>query len=263
LEFWMMDPFIEDNDSSTGGDFYINIGRISEDILKDSRKSFEHGLPVSVSTEKADTTVWGKVPDNDNSSGSFKSLLQDVGLDGLSDKEECVFFSHNMSKLYRILNPDAYKEINSDPSSDDYHSYLGIDYDDLKMSILNRYKKYNNLEGNSSSERTATTIPDCEDINGDNQLNGEDIYREFKISVRPNDLIVGQYFVDAIINRTMVFPNGEPTQINWYHFKIPINSNENTIGNISSLKQFDHIRFYLTNFDRTIVLRLTEIKLKN
>ena len=42
IEFWMMDPFIDDpntleNESiNPGGDFFINIGNASEDILKDS-----------------------------------------------------------------------------------------------------------------------------------------------------------------------------------------------------------------------------------
>ena len=39
IEFWMLDPFI-DNTNHQGGDFFINIGNISEDILKDSRKKF-------------------------------------------------------------------------------------------------------------------------------------------------------------------------------------------------------------------------------
>ena len=45
IEFWVMDPFIN-KPNSTGGDLYFNLGNISEDILKDGRKSFENGLPV-------------------------------------------------------------------------------------------------------------------------------------------------------------------------------------------------------------------------
>ena len=52
IEFWMMDPFLcPDGDCSedtydydhNGGELFINLGNISEDILKDSRKSFENG----------------------------------------------------------------------------------------------------------------------------------------------------------------------------------------------------------------------------
>jgi cell surface protein SprA len=47
VEFWLMDPFVEHAADNRGGDFYINLGNVSEDILKDGRKSFENGLPTS------------------------------------------------------------------------------------------------------------------------------------------------------------------------------------------------------------------------
>ncbi len=46
IEFWVMDPFIYDKSTTAGGDLYFNLGSISEDILKDGRKSLENGLPV-------------------------------------------------------------------------------------------------------------------------------------------------------------------------------------------------------------------------
>ena len=52
IQFWLMDPFTPDgsghpsikydSENHQGGDFYINIGNISEDIIKDA-KSFENG----------------------------------------------------------------------------------------------------------------------------------------------------------------------------------------------------------------------------
>ena len=47
---WMLDPFNSDQEAvdpttlHSGGDLYINLGNISEDILQDSRKSFENGF---------------------------------------------------------------------------------------------------------------------------------------------------------------------------------------------------------------------------
>ena len=38
IEFWMLDPFIysrQQGNSNLGGDFYIDLGDISEDILRD------------------------------------------------------------------------------------------------------------------------------------------------------------------------------------------------------------------------------------
>ncbi len=50
IEFWMLDPFIysrEEADAADyGGDFYINLGEVSEDILRDGKKFYESGMPV-------------------------------------------------------------------------------------------------------------------------------------------------------------------------------------------------------------------------
>ena len=71
------------------GQLYFNLGNISEDVLKDSRKMFENGLPTSEVIEKVDTTVWGRVPLTQSlvqgfSAGDETRKFQDVGLDGLS-----------------------------------------------------------------------------------------------------------------------------------------------------------------------------------
>ena len=42
-----------------GGDFYINLGEVSEDILHDGKKFYESGMPVDGS-QAWTTTQWGK-----------------------------------------------------------------------------------------------------------------------------------------------------------------------------------------------------------
>ena len=102
VEFWMMDPFNEDDGliNHSGGDMYIQLGNVSEDVLKDGYKSFENGLPISSTAEDVITTAWGRVPtnfsiveafDNDPLSREF----QDVGLDGLNNNDERLFFESN------------------------------------------------------------------------------------------------------------------------------------------------------------------------
>ena len=97
-----MDPFIDDpntleNESmQTGGDFFINIGNVSEDILKDSRKSFENGLPIDGGELNVDTTIWGKVPTIQSLVNAFDNEPtsrenQDVGYDGMDDELERFF----------------------------------------------------------------------------------------------------------------------------------------------------------------------------
>jgi cell surface protein SprA len=60
ISFWVMDPFIY-KPNSAGGDLYFNLGSISEDILKDGRKSLENGLPVNGDATQVDETNWGRV----------------------------------------------------------------------------------------------------------------------------------------------------------------------------------------------------------
>ena len=65
IEFWLMDPFIytdeQQDAASYGGDLYINLGEISEDVLRDGKKFYESGMPVG-GTGSFTETQWGKVP---------------------------------------------------------------------------------------------------------------------------------------------------------------------------------------------------------
>ena len=97
IEFWMMDPFLTNADPTyEGGDLYFNLGDISEDILKDGKKSFEHGLPISDTDENTDKTVWGRIPRTTSTVTAFANeagarQYQDVGLNGLSSAQELLF----------------------------------------------------------------------------------------------------------------------------------------------------------------------------
>src|SRR5690554_8158733 len=93
-----MDPFIYDEGIYEGGDLYINLGDISEDILKDSRKFFEQGLPGPNEPFDVDSTVWGYIPRKQSLVNAFSNdpatrLMQDVGLNGMSSERERDFRS--------------------------------------------------------------------------------------------------------------------------------------------------------------------------
>ncbi|MBS1655333.1 MAG: cell surface protein SprA, partial [Bacteroidetes bacterium] len=64
IEFWVQDPFYN-HPMSTGGQLYLNLGNISEDILKDGKRQYENGLPTPTIPAAVDeSTVWGRVPSN-------------------------------------------------------------------------------------------------------------------------------------------------------------------------------------------------------
>jgi cell surface protein SprA len=277
IEFWMMDPFIYNRESATGGDLYFNLGEVSEDILRDEKKFFENGLPVDGSTNMVDTTVWGKVPRQQSTVYAFDNTpgtrgLQDVGLNGLSTEEEKRFpaYQQYLEQLQSKLSPEAQMRMTADPFSplndpagDNYHYFRGSDFDRDQVDILTRYKHYNGTEGNStasedSPERydvSAKMIPDVEDLNQDNTLNENEKYYEYKVSIRPEDMSEGQ---NHIVNKRAVnvkLANGTTENVNWYQFKIPVKEFLRKIGTIQDFKTIRFMRVYMTGFRETTYLR--------
>lgn len=283
IQFWLMSPFLdEDNPNYDGGDLYFNLGEISEDILKDGYKSYENGLPIDGSTTYITETVWGKVSTEtavtyafDTTTGS--NLIQDVGLDGLSTDEEFSYstYSDYLSDLRNVLSADAIAEMEedqfsplNDPAGDDYHFYRGNDYDEQRLSILERYKHYNGTEGNSLSSsdaddalyQSARSVPDVEDINQDYTLNENERYFQYKVSIRPEDLVVGQNYITDKISTTVTTRNGTD-DVEWYQFTIPLDEYERVVGSISDFSTIRFIRMFMTGFTETTHLRFATLDL--
>ncbi|MCB8995377.1 MAG: cell surface protein SprA [Bacteroidales bacterium] len=274
IEFWLMDPFVEMPDNQ-GGDLYFNLGNVSEDVLKDSRKSFENGLPSSADVIQVDTTVWGRIPKVQSLVNAFNNEVasreyQDVGLDGLSNENESSFFASFIAAAEgKITDPAARAKLEADPSSDNFHYYRGSDYDSQKLDILSRYKNYNGLEGNSpTSEQSkesyptsGSTLPNVEDINRDNTLSESESFYSYRVSIRPQDLEVGKnYIIDKVVDDTK-FENGTKGVVNWYQFRIPINDFENVVGGIQDFKSIRFIRMFLTNFSDSVIMRFARLDL--
>ena len=285
IEFWMMDPFTEDPDNK--GELYINLGEISEDILKDGRKSYENGLPTSSVVENVDTTIWGRIPSLQALVESFSSLggsreFQDVGYDGLlgnpnttDNGDEQTFYKSTYLDVIRNkygANSNAYLNSLEDPSFDDYHYFRGSDYDQEAKysSVTERYKKYNNSEGNSPTDgqnpeaypTAATNLPNVEDINRDNTLSESERYFQYKVDLDPNKMEVGQnYITDVFEAQDIKLANGDLTSVNWYQFKIPIQNPDEIIGNINDFRSIRFMRMFMKEFEKPIVVRFATFEL--
>lgn len=276
IELWVLDPYLY-KPASQGGDLYFNIGNISEDILKDGRKSIENGLPANDDPSKYDETNWGRVAKLqpvvqafDNNPAVRKA--QDVGLDGLSNENEKIKFAKLINQIKTLLNPDAASSFENDPSSDDYGYFRGGSHDQANAGILQRYINYNGTEGNSKTaqqsmaelglENTASTsLPDGEDINRDNNMTQSDEYFQYKVSMRPADLVVGQNFVTDKVVSTVKLENNQSQQVTWYQIRIPLTQYEQRVGGIQDFKSIRSFRMFLTNFADTTVLRFAKIQL--
>lgn len=277
IEFWMLDPFLEDPNNE-GGDIYFNLGNISEDILRDSRKAFENGLPRDNDITNVDTTVWGRVTNLQSLVNAFDNdpdarPNQDIGLDGLKDAEERAFEPNGPGSNYldRIAavygtGSAAYQQAQEDPAADNYNYYRDSEYDAQEFTILERYKRYNGLEGNSPTAEqsdedyptTGTTLPDVEDINLDQTLSEAESYYQYQVSVRKQDLVVGKnYIVDKIT--TNVEDNATPAV--WYQFRIPVRNPDEVIGGINDYRSIRFLRMVYRNFSSPIVTRFGQLDL--
>ncbi len=280
IEFWMMDPFNSDAEPDNSGKLYINLGDISEDILKDGRKFFENGLPSSELVTDVDTTIWGRVPTLQNLVESFDNApaarpFQDVGYDGLRNEDEVTFFGiPYIDRLQQIYGPtsQAYFNALQDPSGDDYHYFRGSDYDnnDTYSSILERYKEYNGPDGNSPTDEqndedyptSATTIPNVEDLNRDNTLSEAERYFQYMIELDPAKMKIGEnYIADIYKAQGVPLANGTKGEVTWYQFKVPVTQPNRVVGNISDFKSIRFMRMFVNDFEKPVTLRFASLEL--
>jgi cell surface protein SprA len=276
IEFWVLDPFIG-KPNSAGGDLYFNLGSVSEDILKDGRKSIENGLPVNGDLSTVDTTAWGRVAKLQPVINAFDNnpdsrALQDVGLDGLADADEQSKFGAIVQRVKGEVTPQAGNAFAADPSSDDYQYYRGPALDQAGAGILQRYSKYNGTDGNSKTAAqsqallglqtsASTSLPDAEDIDHDNNMSQDDEYFQYKVSIRPKDLIVGQNFVNDKITSSVKLADGTTQSYTWYQFRIPIYNYQSAVGGIQDFKSIRFLRMFMTNFADTAILRFATLQL--
>ena len=279
VEFWLLDPFIYSNEepdaNEYGGDLYINLGEVSEDILRDGRKFYESGMPVDGSQSFV-TTQWGKIPTQATVTYAFATTdgsreLQDVGYNGLTDAEEREFgpYQEFLNAIQGKVSQAQLDSIMNDPANDNYHYFRGSDFDRIEAPILYRYKRINNPQGNSpdSNNRTESydtsykTTPDVEDINQDYTLNEYEKYYQYRISLRPEDFVVGQNYIVDKRETSPTLRNGQPGHATWYQFRIPLDDFEDREGSISDFTSIRFMRMFLTNFKKPIVLRFATLDL--
>ena len=295
LEFWMQSPFLASKnnkynqiegqpaDQNPGGDLYFNIGNISEDVVNDGRQEFENGYPANGDTTttiepiskirsgRVVRTPLGLAPNQqfllnafDNSAGARQN--QDIGLDGLNSTAERTFDNYQtfLNSLPATLTPQARQAILDDPSADDYKNYISDQATAQNLKILERYKNFNGLEGNSPENTdpntytaAATNVPDNEDLNTDNTVSDVEEYYQYHVNLRPNALTVGNNFIVDKVDTLL--STGD--LITWYQFRIPIRGEKETIGTINGFKSMRFVRMFLTGFERPVVMRMAQLQL--
>ena len=276
IEFWTQDPFIK-NPSSKGGKMFINLGNVSEDVLKDSKRFYENGMNTpNIPSDVDSSNTWGKTPVNpiqitqafSNDPGD--RVYQDVGFDGLDDDGERRKKGYVLQKLANNFGSGSaiYQKSLQDPSTDNYIWYRDAQYDQAGTGILGRYKNFNNQQGNSPIANTggqftsaATLFPDNEDLNRDNTLNETEAYYEYEINVKPGmDVGITPYITDK---RTVTVnsADGVTRTENWFLFRVPIRGFSRRVGNIPDFKSIRFARLFLTGFEDSVVMRFATFNL--
>lgn len=274
IEFWMLNPFMFDEDGVVpeGGDFYINLGNISEDILRDSRLFYENGLPVTPEDPQPDETSLGRIPRKPRVVNAFANDpnqrgLQDVGFDGLNNQEEAEKFGFFIDAVSNMpdATPSVINAVNQDPANDDFKSFRDNFSDNV--NFYGRIRRFNNPENNSpvnTSQQDFTRAywnqPDTEDINQDNSLNEAENYYVYKIPMERGlpladgsgyTLKQNEYVTDTIKGETGV----------WYRFKVPVQQYTGKVGNVQDFRAIRFMRMYLTGWDSKVTLRFATLEL--
>ncbi|UJH68353.1 cell surface protein SprA [Allomuricauda sp. SCSIO 65647] len=251
VQFWVLDPYVDGNTTSSG-ELVLNLGNISEDVLKDGKKQYENGLPGVNSNDLVAPTSWGEVPATQSLVYAFDAdetnrTLQDLGFDGLDDTGEA----------------SIYNGPSDDPALDNYIYYLN-----REGGILERYIDFNNPEGNSpvtvtNTDRGSTTLPDVEDVDRDLTMNTVNSYYEYRIQIRPNTTIDDQYVTDireGVATGSRV-PDGSEVDYRWIQYKIPLSDFTDAVGGITDFRSISFMRMYLTGFSDDVVLRFATLDL--
>jgi cell surface protein SprA len=276
IEFWMMDPFAEDKSGqeNPGGNLVFHLGSVSEDVLRDGRKSFEQGLPADGDYNSMDLTTWGRASKQQSLVKAFDNspqsrIYQDIGLDGLNSKDEQTFYQKFLASLNPLIDATAHSRTVTDPSSDDFHYFRGSDYDTEKKDLLERYKLFSNTEANSPTNEqstesyptAATSIPDVEDINDDNTLNENEAYFQYNLKIDRTNMALGKNYITDIKKSEVTLKSGKKSVITWYQFKVPISEPEKTYGAINDFRSIRFMRMLVNGWKKPVVLRFATLDL--
>ena len=221
-------------------------------------------------------TSWGVVPNTQVVVNAFDNNLssrqfQDIGFDGLSDNQELSYFNNYVAKIQNhISDQNVLSNFLNDPSADNFNYYRDDDYDQEELSIRDRYKNYNSPEGNSPTSEmsdtmnadkyptSASTLPNVEDINLDNNLSESESYFQYKIDFKPNKMEVGKNFVT---DKVLYIDPETQKEVYWYQFRVPVTSFSKRVNDIQDFRSIRFIRMFLHGWSENVTLRFARLEL--
>ena len=266
IDFWLMNPFIYNPDHE-GLTLTFQLGEVSEDVLRDGKLSFEYG-----NISFLDSTVWGwhsffifsprEFPDSEE-----LRTRMDVGLDGLSDENERLWFDSYLDLIEAAYGPNsnAYQKAWEDPSRDNFQP---IDDPSIDMvSIADRHLGANGMEGNSAilehfyNTNGYSKHPNSEDLNLNEALDTHEETEDYVLRLEPGMGAVSEYIVDS--NRADIrLVNGGIDQVTWYHFRLPLvkQGSNLTLGDFQNVPS---VRLLISDCSEPVTLRFVDSEILN
>lgn len=276
IEFWMLNPYTARPDNEPHaldeeGKIVFHLGNVSEDILKDGQQFYENSIPTDESTAvNILNTQWGKVPNVTPISNGFvpnNIELQDVGYDGLNNEEE----KDKYQSYFQEIRDAGFLGIENDVCGDDYNF---IEPSDNSLSLLERYKDFNNPQGNAPFNDTGSDqyqrgnrFAESEDLNNNKFLDKGESYYQYTLDIQPTNSVdlPGELELDLTNNKFVtqdtVVTNSNSVREKWYRVRIPITTGFDDSKNISGFRSIQFMRMYMTKFKSPKTFRLAEFQL--
>lgn len=259
VEFWMMDPYADGVGNSPNAKLMLQLGNVSEDILRDGNMLYENG--INQDGNEVESSVWGNQPSDYPILYSFDTegdarVQQDVGYDGMLDAEEAL--QPGYDQFSSAQNPIT-AEI--DPAADNYVYYLNDSWDSTPGAnyLPNRYRYFRGTEGNSPSGslEASSATPTSEDANLDYNLDRIENYNQYTIPLNQASLNNNHPFIVDTKTADVQFQNGQSGEVNWYLFRIPLDEFDTDAGNGSEeiLTAARYMRMIVKGFENTTTLR--------
>ncbi len=264
VEFWMMDPRADGNNLGTDPKLLLQLGNVSEDVLKDGKLQYENGLPTGSTPTNTSSTNWGTQPSQFPILYAFSTegderAQQDLGYDGMNGTQEQEKFGVN------FVNPIT-NEL--DPASDNFVFYMSDQFQgDLASSLTERYRYFRNPEGNSAanSMEVSSQTPDAEDVNRDYNLDLTENYNQYTIDLSESSMVLGLNKIVDVKEVDAKFENGQSRKVKWFLFRIPVSQYDgveygtnNPVVEDSNQSVLNNVRFarlLMKGFDQTSTLR--------
>ncbi len=268
IEFWMLNPYMDrrdaDHEDDESGAIFFHLGNVSEDILKDNLQFYENAIPLPEENVPTRNTAWGEIPlsiPNVDAFDRTNSAIQDQGFDGLDDNIERNQFRDyidNVTSSLGLVNL-------TDPSNDNFASFLDDELYPSGTPLFERYKRFNNPQGNvenSGGQRigVGNPEPDSEDLNGNRSLEQSESYWQYRIDITNENGELRRSPDDFITDERVINNPRTQQEEKWYRFRIPLNEGV-SINDIQGFRSIQFMRMYMTDFATPKTFRMAEFEL--